>query len=234
MRRLRRLEDALDQLEAIHVQVARSELFRGYRPVPMALTGALALVAASLQVAVPSLRESPRAFALWWVGVAAVAAVVCVLDLWRAVREHHADALRARTVPVLLQFVPSLGIGIALTVCWIDGPLASMLPALWTVVFGLGAFASRPFLPHAVGWVAAFYLAAGVAVLALDARPGLVPSAWSMGIPFGCGQLAMAFVLARGIPRGVRAPLDEGVVDDSAEDTSPVLDRWEGADGNPA
>jgi hypothetical protein len=226
--RLDRLEDALEQLDAIHHQVLRSELFRGYRPAPMLATGILALVAATVQAVVPATRSDPTAYATWWLVVAAVAGVVCALDLWRAVAQHHADAIRKRTVPVVAQFVPALAAGVAVTLCFYGSASASFLPGIWAMLFALGVFASRPFLPHTVGWVAAFYLAAGASVLLLDGRPGAIPSPWSMGLTFGCGQVALAAVLHRGIPRvSVALGRDPGPA-------APVA-SWEGgADGNPA
>jgi hypothetical protein len=74
------------------------------------------------------------------------------------------------------------------------------LPGIWAITHGLGVFASRPYLPRTVGWVALFYLAAGVALIAL-AEPGIALSSWTMGITFGVGQLALAFVLHRDVDR---------------------------------
>lgn len=116
-----RIEQALEQISAIHAQVLRSEVYRGYRARSAALTSLLVLAAA-------------------------------------------------------------------------------VLPGLWAAVFGLGVFASRPYLPRAVGWVALYYLLAGVVLLIL-ARPG-VPSPWSVGLTFGFGQAAAAVVLWFHLERG--------------------------------
>jgi hypothetical protein len=69
-----------------------------------------------------------------------------------------------------------------------------MLPGLWQVLFGLGIFASWRFLPHAVIWVAVFYLATGLWCLA-QAQGQAALSPWAMALPFGVGQLVTAGVL---------------------------------------
>jgi hypothetical protein len=71
---------------------------------------------------------------------------------------------------------------------------AWMLPGLWAIFFGLGIFASWRFLPHAVGWVGVFYVAAGLTCLVL-AQGQAAFSPWAMGVPFGVGQLLTAAVL---------------------------------------
>jgi hypothetical protein len=68
-----------------------------------------------------------------------------------------------------------------------------MLPGLWAVIFSLGVFASRRLLPAATFWVAAFYLLAGLAMLARGQEHALSP--WFMGGTFGAGQFLAAGIL---------------------------------------
>ena len=76
-----------------------------------------------------------------------------------------------------------------------------LLPGLWAICFGIGIFASRPYLPRASGWVALFYYAAGVALL--WRANGTTPlHAWWVGGTFGIGQLLAAFVLFWNLERG--------------------------------
>ena len=69
-------------------------------------------------------------------------------------------------------------------------------PGLWQILFSLGVFASCRLLPRATFSVAVFYLATGLACLAL-ARGEFALSPWAMGLPFGVGQLLAAAVLYR-------------------------------------
>jgi len=70
----------------------------------------------------------------------------------------------------------------------------ALLPGLWCLFFSMGVFASRPYLPHGVGWVGLFYLFGGGALLAL-APAGLSLEPWGMGAAFGVGQFLLAMVL---------------------------------------
>jgi hypothetical protein len=104
------------------------------------------------------------------------------------------------------QFAPCLVAGTAVTVGMTRAgeALISFLPGLWAVLFGLGIFAARPYLPKAIGWVALFYLAAGFRLL-LTAQEGEALSGWSVGGTFCAGQLASALVLYWNLERSDHA-----------------------------
>ena len=94
------------------------------------------------------------------------------------------------------QFLPALVVGFLLTVVVLrTAPReAWMLPGLWQVLFSLGVFASCRFLPRPMFGVGLWYMASGLACLAFESsRQTLSP--WSMGVPFGVGQLLIAAVL---------------------------------------
>ena len=79
-----------------------------------------------------------------------------------------------------------------------------MSPGLWQITFGLGVFASCRFLPRAMLIVGVWYLASGLAALAL-AQGSLAFTPWTMGIGFGVGQTLVALVLRY----AGRAPMSE-------------------------
>jgi hypothetical protein len=97
---------------------------------------------------------------------------------------------------VLAQFLPALvaGASVSGTVVRINPALIVALPGLWSLFFGLGIFASRPYLPRASGWVALFYFGCGITLLWLSPT-GVPHSPWSVGGTFGAGQLLAALVL---------------------------------------
>jgi hypothetical protein len=72
-----------------------------------------------------------------------------------------------------------------------------MLPGLWELVFSLGVFASCRFLPRQMFAVGVWYLAAGLFCLTVGSTTRAL-SPWSMGVPFGVGQLLVAAVLQFG------------------------------------
>jgi hypothetical protein len=197
------VEVALAQLSEIHAQLLRTEVFRGYRSGPMAATAVLAVLAAAAQHTLV-LAPGPAAFAAWWTGVAAVGIAICACDmaLSRRLRE---PSERRRTLRVVSQVAPAFAAGLALPLVLLRPEIAAApaLPGLWSLLFGLAVFASRPFLPRAVGCVGLWYSAAGVVQLA-TAGPG-VPGPWGMGVTLGVGQVLAALVLRLGLERTTEA-----------------------------
>ena len=61
---------ALDQIAEIHQQIAKGEMYRGYRSLPLAASGLMGLAAAWLQ---PSSLGSadPIGFVVYWTAIAA-------------------------------------------------------------------------------------------------------------------------------------------------------------------
>jgi hypothetical protein len=186
---------ALDQIEEIHRQIAKGEVYRGYRSVPLALSGLIGLAAAWLQP--PALGPAdPIGFVMYWAAIAAAAAFVGSSEIIYNYVVHEDTSGRRKTRRVVGQFLPSLIGGAAMTVCLahLSAALVPLLPGLWAICFGIGIFASRPYLPRASGWIALLYYAAGFALLWLATGPGTL-SGWSIGGTFGAGQLLAAVVL---------------------------------------
>jgi hypothetical protein len=167
----------------------------------MAFTGLAAVVAAALQATVLPPRDID-AFVRFWVVVAALGGAVCATDLVLGSRLQREGYVRRCTLPVVAQFVPALLAGAAVTVALLrlDHPAPALLPGLWAAIWGLGVFASRPYLPRAIGWVALYYLAAGACLL-WHAADAALPSPWAMGLTFGIGQGALALVLHLNLER---------------------------------
>ena len=186
---------ALDQIAEIHAHIAKGEVYRGYRSLPIAASGAIGIAAAWLQPG--EMAHNPIAFAIYWIGVAVTAMLVGSSEILYNYIVHETASGRRQTRKVVGQFLPSVlaGGAIALCFCRLDPALVALLPGLWAICFGLGAFASRPYLPRASGWVALFYYAAGFVLLLLT-RGGAGPlDGWWIGATFGTGQLLAALVL---------------------------------------
>lgn len=69
------LAAALDQINEIHSHMARSQVYRGYRPVPVAVSGAAGLVGAWLQPYAVKAGD-PVGFVYYWLAVAGICALV--------------------------------------------------------------------------------------------------------------------------------------------------------------
>ena len=197
------LREALTQITEIRLQLARTEVFRGYRAMPVAFSGGIALLAALVQagtIADPAVQIS-RYLALW-TGAAVVSALAAGLEMMIRARTAASPMTRELTWLALEQFCTPLLAGALVTVVLLRAAPESlwMLPGLWQIFFGLGVFASCRLLPKATFWVAVFYLATGLAILAL-ANGAAALSPWLMGLPFCVGQLMAAAVLYRTLER---------------------------------
>jgi hypothetical protein len=189
------LSRALGQLADIHQQIAKGEIYRGYRSLPIAVSGLIGLAAAWAQA--PGLGAGdPIGFVLYWTSVAACAALVGASEIIYNYVVHDDRASRRQTTQVVGQFLPSVLAGAVITLSFVrlSAALVPLLPGLWAICFGIGIFASRPYLPRASGWVALFYYAAGVALLWVARGPEPL-RAWWVGGTFGTGQLMAALVL---------------------------------------
>jgi hypothetical protein len=189
------VSDALDQIEAIHGHLAKSEVYRGWRPLPVAASGAIGAAAAAYQ-STWARPIDPVAFTTFWLMVAAVAFVVgCAEIAWHYTR-YASDSERRRSRLVVGQFLPALGAGGCITIAIVPfaPALAMMLPGIWALLFGVATFAARPYLPREAAFIAAFYWVAGLILLG-TCRDVHALSPWMVGVPFSAGQLISAGVL---------------------------------------
>ena len=191
------LDKALRQISDIRQQMAQSEVFRGYRSITVGFSGIAGLSAAVIQphwVASPEVEL--RRYLSLWLGIAAASLVVAGIEIcWRA-RRAGPGLAREHTLLAIEQFLPCVVVGALLTLCIYRGAphVAWMLPGLWSLVFGLGVFASCRLLPRPVFWVGAYYLLCGCGCL-LWGRSDNALSPCQMGISFGGGQLLSAAFL---------------------------------------
>jgi hypothetical protein len=196
---------ALAQIQAIHEQIAKGEVYRGYRSLPVAASGLMGLAAAWAQPAQTG-HGDPVGFVLYWTVVAAGAALVGTSEIVLNYVTHDDEGARRRTRRVIGQFLPSLLGGAIITASFVhlSPALVPLLPGVWAICFGIGTFASRPYLPRAAGYVALFYYAAGVVLLWIARGPEPL-AGWWVGGTFALGQLLAALVLYWNLERPTRA-----------------------------
>jgi hypothetical protein len=197
------LRDALTQITEIRLHLARTEVFRGYRAMPVAFSGGVALLAALIQGAtIPDPVAQIGPYLSLWIGAAVVSGLAAGLEMMIRARSAATPVTRELTWLAIEQFCPCLMAGALVTIVLLRAAPESlwMLPGLWQIFYGLGIFASCRLLPRPTFWVAVFYLGTGLTVLAL-ARDSAALSPWTMGIPFGLGQLLAAAVLYRTLER---------------------------------
>jgi hypothetical protein len=185
------VQRALARIAEIHEHMAKGQMFRGYRSSAVAGTAAFALAAAGLQ---PWLVRTEVQFVLYWMLFALASLALVALEIGCHFFPRLSPAERRMTFKVTGQFVPCLLAGAVTTLLAFRGGYIPLLPGLWALLFSLGLFASRPYLPHGVGWVALSFLVAGGVLLWL-APGGESLRPWGMGLTFGLGQSANALVL---------------------------------------
>jgi len=197
---MRELRQALAEINAIRTQVARETQFRGYGPRSTAASGLLAiLVAAGQAFWLRTHENAAGVFISVWVVTAVAAAGLSVWETLNRTRRVHYGFSREMLQAATEQIVPAIVVGLMLTVV-LDRAAPQelwMLPGLWQLAFSLGIFASCRFLPRPIFAVGLWYLITGLACVSIaGASHELSP--WTMGIPFGIGQLLLAAILKHG------------------------------------
>lgn len=192
------VDHALAQLTAIRLQMSASTRFRGFAPSVVAATGVLALIGAAAQSLWPAeLASEPVASAAFWsvIGVAA-GGMIGIEALSRSYRLHGmlADVMVGGTMRLFLPF-GVVGALITLVFMRAAPEACRLLPGLWQMLVALLGFtAASTSLPRSLTWGAGWYLVCATIVLLLTGDRGNV-SPWLMGVPFGGGQLLIAWLL---------------------------------------
>lgn len=190
------IHKALNQISEIHGHLAKAEIYKSYKSFPIALSGILAIGVALVQPKWIG-PEAPLGFVALWTATAAVCLVMSGGVILYNYVCIEGPVARRTTRRVVGQFVPALLAGaLVSTVAALAGTreVVAVLPGAWAVLYGMGIFSCRPYLPRTVGWVALFYLLAGAVLLRLAFDQSSL-SPWGMGVTFGVGQLLAAAVL---------------------------------------
>ena len=193
---MRDLDRALLDINFVREHIARTTQFKGYGPLTLAATGFFALGVAAVEARLPA-RSHGRAleFIAIWSATAAVAVILIGIEAIVRSRKLHVGMAVEMLQAAIEQFLPAVTAGVLVAFAlarWSPSSLW-MLPGLWQIVFSLGVFSTARILPKVVFIVGIWYLGCGLACLAMGQSDPLSP--WSMGIPFGVGQLLVACIL---------------------------------------
>lgn len=201
------LNRALGDIRSIRRQIAESTQFRGYGPLALATTGVFALAAAAVQALwLPDpVLHIARYIALWSTTAALSVILMAAHAITRSRRMHSglADEMIRLAAG---QFLPSIVAGALLTFVlarYVPSILWT-LPALWQILFSLGIFASRRFLPGTIAAAGVWFLGSGLSTFALAGPRALSP--WTMGIAFGVGQFLVATIMYLNAPEHADDP----------------------------
>lgn len=193
------LDKALADIVAIRTQIARDTAFRGLGSATLAATGGIALATAAGQaLLLGDAVARPGLFFGLWIAAALVAFALIGVETFRRTRRLHSRLADAMVLSAIEVFLPSAGAGacLGLVIARFAPDEIWLLPGLWQVLVGLGLFASARILPRAVQGVGAWYLLAGLTVIAVSAGTQTL-SPWTMGLPFAIGQAVLALIVQR-------------------------------------
>ena len=189
------LRDAIDHISTIRTQLAATERLRSLRAVPVALSGALAVVAAIVQSWwIGDSFVDARRYLLLWCGAAVLSGVAATFVVMRRVQRCPSPLSLANARLAATQFAPSIVVGAVVTWFVVDRMADRLwvLPGLWQLLFGLGNLAAHRLLPAPAFLVGLMFVASGTCCLWFGER-ALDP--WAMGLPFAAGQTALAAIL---------------------------------------
>jgi hypothetical protein len=150
-------------------------------------------VAGTLGAVVAAQQETAEGWLAAWLVTAAVAILVGSGTMgWKA----HRAGVSLVTGPgrkFLLSFLPSVVVGMALTVALYLQAAASLLPGLWLLCYGASVVAAGTQSVRAVPLMGVAFLALGCAALA-------TPAAWAdvwLGLGFGGLHVGFGILIAR-------------------------------------
>jgi hypothetical protein len=191
------LQKAIIQLNEIHAQITKTEFYRGFRTIPVALTGITAFLAALIQPYLIAANDPP-AFVRFWSLIATLNIIYISVFIVYDYQSRQTEIERQKARHVLKQFSPTLIAGALVTAMMypIQGDILYWLPGLWSLIFSLGLFACQPYFPKNTFWLGVYYLSASsILFMQVPTHQSLHP--WGMGIVFGLGQLLAATIIYR-------------------------------------
>jgi hypothetical protein len=204
---VKNLDETLAEINVIRHQIARTTEFRGYGPVTIAVTGVAAFFSAALQSQWLQRPGDIGAYLGLWIATAAFSLIIISIETITRTRRAHPILARQMIHSAMEQFLPAIVAGLLATIVLARSAPQSlwMLPGLWQIIFSLGVFASCRFLPRPMFAVGVWYLATGLTCLAFGSGAWAL-SPWTMGVPFGLGQLFVAVALRFGYRRADEEP----------------------------
>jgi hypothetical protein len=190
------LYKALGDINSIRRQVASTTEFRGYGPATLAATGFFAGLASVAQAHwLPEPTHYISGYLSIWIATAVLSAALTGAQMYTRTRRIHSGLSDEMLRMAVVQFLPSAGAGMLITVVLVHyAPAVTwLLPGLWQLIFSLGVFSSCRFLPRPMIAAGTWYLFTGLICLSMGDDRALSP--WTMGISYGVGQLLVAAIL---------------------------------------
>ena len=186
------LNRALDEIQAIRRQVARTTEFRGYGPLTLCCTAVVAVIGGLVQFyALPRPWLQPISYVALWLSVGFVSAGLILAQMLRRADRLHGGMADTMIRAAVGQFLPAAAVGVILPFVLLHGSpdVFWVLPGLWQVVFSLGVFASCRSMPWQMLLVGGWFLMTGLVCLWLGDEWALSPVSMT-----GSFAIGMTFV----------------------------------------
>ena len=204
------LHRALSEISEIKAQLDRTQSHRGFRSLATLLS-AFVVVAMAIFLNRWATDVSVSYFVSAWAMVAAVSVAFAATEM--KVRATMGDANLHWKMHTNLgrQLLPSLVVGAAMTFVlsgnqWplfseVDPSISesgqskhTLLPAVWSMVYGLGLVAFVQHFPDAVRWVAVWFIVGGIACVMVE-QHSMERLNLQMAVLFGGGQIFLGAIL---------------------------------------
>lgn len=193
------VERALADLAEVRDRLAAVQQFKGYSGPAAAASGAIALVAGIVQLALvpaPVTPSDERTYLYVWFSclAAALSLNYGAIGVWYARNVATHERVRARSAGIAL--LPAIILGAVLSLALIIHGQIWMLPGVWYASYAVGLYASRALVPNGAIPLAAAFGIVGAALL-LWPTATLPLSWWVMPLGFGLGQIYIGWLLFR-------------------------------------
>jgi hypothetical protein len=189
---------ALADLEEVRTRLAAVQRFRGLSGAAAFASGLAALGSGFVQMAAvphPAGGSDGAHYVVIWIACLACSLAVNygAIVLWLV--RHWSVRSRVELKTVGMTILPSVVAGGLFSAALVLRGELGLLPGMWCVCYALGLIASRKMAPPGIGWVAAFFGAAGCALLFAPGSNAL--AWWVMPATFGAGQIVIGFLVSR-------------------------------------
>ena len=178
---------AIDNLTFIRRMMEASGTFTAVSGLGVIAMGAVGLTAAILAGRV----ASPDRWILVWSAAAGVSAVIGGYAIARKARRRKESPFSGPGRKFVLNFMPAVAAGAALTLTLIGAGLYSLLPGTWLLLYGTGIVTGGAFSVRIVPAMGLAFMLFGMIALAVPAAGDLL-----MGAGFGGLHLVFGAVIA--------------------------------------
>ena len=189
------LNRALVDIRNIRRQVAQTTEFRGYGPLTLSATAALALLAGVVQSHwIPEPANCPVQYVALWLTTAVLCAALIASQMLARARRIHSGMADEMIRMAVAQFIPAgiAGAILPFVLLRVTHGVFWMLPGLWQIVFALGVFASCRCLPRPMLLAGAWFLLTGLACVAIGDERALAPA--MMAGAYAIGMMLVAAI----------------------------------------